>query len=323
MGSAASALGLQAVVQTSSQAELTATFRSLLPDATQRIKVVLDTCTNEDKRRMPPQSQRSIILPGIKSRSSVSLEESPQQKAHKTPRTLKREMCEELLTLIETNGMALLERKVEDPGTWDATLLIGNKDDPSQFKLWLGDVDNALNFEALREHNVTAIVNMAVRDCYVEADFRNSVRDADPEDLEPWDKLWQGVKFNQKWYQERLPDQDFWYLPMDTDDNPGYPIHEKFDELVAFFTTCRKSNRNVLVHCKMGLNRAACAATVFIMREGLKVGETGLGLRDAVDYVSSRRAGVLQNDGFLCQLAIYGRPGEGQEYVVDLVESNS
>lgn len=264
-----------------------------------------------------------MLLPGVRSRSATKDDPSGGNRTviDKTPRTLKREMCEDLLQLIEINGMKLLERKVEETTDWDATLLIGSQDNPSEFRMWLGDVDNAVNLVALREHRITAIVNMAVGDCRVEADFRNQVRDTVPEDLEPEDRNWQGVKFNQQWYRENLPNEDFWYLGLDTEDSVGYPMYEKFDQLVAFFNRCREANRNVLVHCKMGLNRAACACTVFIMREGLISGEKGLGLRDAVDYVSSRRAGVLQNDGFLGQLAIYGVPGEGKEYVVDLVET--
>ena len=69
-----------------------------------------------------------------------------------------------------------------------------------------------------------------------------------------------------------------------------------------------------------GLNRGACACIVFLMREGVQPEAKGLSLREAIDWVSRRRARILANEGFLLQLAVHGHPGtEAKGYVMDLV----
>lgn len=237
-------------------------------------------------------------------------------------------MCLKLMDLIETNGMALLEAggpggEREGPG-WNASAIIGDGKNIDDFTIWCGDADDAINMDALRERRVTAIVNMAMSDCKRELQFRITLSKTCAEDVTPEDKRWEGMTFDTECYRQRLGCDNFKYLPLDTEDSGRYPIHEQFDTIVSFLRQCQDARQSVLVHCMMGLNRAACAITVFLMREGLQPGEAGLGLWEAVDLISKRRAGVLQNEGFLSQLAIHGQVGsEAEGYVVDLVEPDA
>merc|ERR1712217_454756 len=99
------------------------------------------------------------------------------------------------------------------------------------------------------------------------------------------------MQFTADHYKQNLECDAFRYLALDTEDSRSYAMYEKFDEIVAFLRQCREEGKPVLIHCMMGLNRAACACVVFLMREGLELGTQGLGLREAVDWVSRRRAG--------------------------------
>jgi len=205
------------------------------------------------------------------------------------------------------------------PG-WAANAVLGGGGE--EFSMWLGDVDDAMNFEALKERRVFAIVNMALKDCKIEQRFRITLNRDCAEDVAAGDKRWDHMKFDEEYYKKELDNGDVWYLGMDTEDTLGYPMAEHFDELVAFLRRCREGRRSVLVHCMQGLNRAGCACGVFLMREGVAPGADGLGLREMIDYLSRRRVGVLQNTGFLDQLAVHGPPAwpaEAEGYAEDLV----
>lgn len=270
-----------------------------------------------------------MLLPGVRSRSSdegmgSSVELSDGKLDARTPRALKRQTCDELLGIIESNGMAAIAAGASDERTgpgWEASCILGKPEDPDEFTMWLGDVDDAMNFEALKERKVFAIVNMALQDCRIEQSFRESLNKNCPEDVAPEDRRWDGMKFNEEAYRKHLGCDDMWYLGLDAEDAVGYPINEHFDQLVAFIRRCREARRPVLVHCMQGLNRAGCASAVFLMREGLAASADGLGLRETVDYLSRRRIGVLQNTGFLGQLALHGRPGsnDAEGFMEDLV----
>ncbi|CAK0814624.1 unnamed protein product [Prorocentrum cordatum] len=240
-----------------------------------------------------------LSLPGVHSRALDPKDQEAERE--RNPMTLLQQSsfaskaCEELLELIEVNGMALIEAgypaERDGPG-WAATAVLG---DGEEFTMWLGDVDDAMNFEALRERRVRAVVNMAVKDCKIEQGLRIALNRECPEDVAEEDKRWDDMQFDTEYYRRQLDSDDIWYLGLSTEDALGYPMSEHFDELVVFLRRCREDGRSVLVHCMHGLNRAGCACGVFLMREGLAPGAEGLSLREMIDYLSRRRAGVLQN----------------------------
>ncbi|CAK0814626.1 unnamed protein product [Prorocentrum cordatum] len=214
-----------------------------------------------------------LSLPGVHSRALDPKDQEAERE--RNPMTLLQQSsfaskaCEELLELIEVNGMALIEAgypaERDGPG-WAATAVLG---DGEEFTMWLGDVDDAMNFEALRERRVRAVVNMAVKDCKIEQGLRIALNRECPEDVAEEDKRWDDMQFDTEYYRRQLDSDDIWYLGLSTEDALGYPMSEHFDELVVFLRRCREDGRSVLVHCMHGLNRAGCACGVFLMREGL------------------------------------------------------
>lgn len=73
------------------------------------------------------------------------------------------------------------------------------------------------------------------------------------------------------------------------DDHEREPIHEHFDECVAFI---RNVEGPVYVHCWAGISRSATIVLAYLIIE------EGMEMRDAWQWVKQRRPCVSPNDGF-------------------------
>ena len=155
----------------------------------------------------------------------------------------------------------------------------------------LGSLNDAMDARGLEAHNIQAVLNAAWSGCLYAWAFQASVSDAHGFSEAALTDL-----------QARPLTLGEWYLAMDAEDHPGYPIAHHFEEAVAFLRRCQAARRNVLVHCVAGLNRSACLCAAFLMREGHSAAGPSLSAADAVNWISQRRAGVFQNVGFLKQL---------------------
>ena len=85
------------------------------------------------------------------------------------------------------------------------------------------------------------------------------------------------------------------------------PINDFLEESISnHFETCNdfincqiKQNKSVLVHCKMGISRSATIITAYLMKT------RNMTLKNALDYVTSKRNYVCPNFGFHLQLHNY------------------
>eukprot|EP00435_Cladocopium_sp_Y103_P005868 s438_g1.t3 len=75
------------------------------------------------------------------------------------------------------------------------------------------------------------------------------------------------------------------------------PLSKKLEpNILDFLTECRQHGRKVLVHCIMGVNRAAWATVAFLS------GSMGMSLKAAITLAAEKRGCVLSNASFLDQL---------------------
>eukprot|EP00747_Dinoflagellata_sp_TGD_P071822 gnl/TRDRNA2_/TRDRNA2_157211_c0_seq4.p1 gnl/TRDRNA2_/TRDRNA2_157211_c0~~gnl/TRDRNA2_/TRDRNA2_157211_c0_seq4.p1 ORF type:complete len:301 (-),score=53.90 gnl/TRDRNA2_/TRDRNA2_157211_c0_seq4:197-1099(-) len=229
----------------------------------------------------------------------------------------------ELRDLIRLNDQALRREQAQAAGpldmenllcsrpptaAWEASCILQEESAGDGFSLWLGSADDAINLEALRARNVTAVVNLALGSCEQECLQQQQ------EPSSPGGRRWQTVEFTRDWYQRALECADFWYLPINAKDVPDYPLHRHFCEVTAFLERCREERRVVLVHCMMGVNRSACACAAFLMRPSIERGATSFdATKSAVDWISQRRTGVFQNVAFLEQLITFGAEKTGED----------
>lgn len=200
------------------------------------------------------------------------------------------------------------------------------------FELWLGSLEDALNLEALRERDISGVLNCAVEECQREcAPFRCQ---ASPDDQMPQrrrrthargpsladdgeaatqrralpaDVVRGLVEFDTFWYS-MMCDTDVAYLGFDGEDKENYRMDTHFEEVQMFLEECRQEHRKVLIHCIMGINRSAAALVSFLCSGlGMEVGE-------AVSLTSKRRGYILSNTSFLDQLVeCYAKAEESEE----------
>ncbi|CAL1263822.1 unnamed protein product [Larinioides sclopetarius] len=75
----------------------------------------------------------------------------------------------------------------------------------------------------------------------------------------------------------------------------GYPLHQHFDEAIAFIREALHAGKGILVHCKQGISRSATLVLAYL------IVEEGMPLQEATRVVRQRRE-ILPNEGFLLQL---------------------
>ncbi|CAD5222065.1 unnamed protein product [Bursaphelenchus xylophilus] len=89
------------------------------------------------------------------------------------------------------------------------------------------------------------------------------------------------------------------YKQIHLEDDPSSDLSKHFEECINFIHFYRVANRNVLVHCLMGVSRSATIVIAYIMAI------TKLDPFDVIGFVTSRRDFINPNEGFLEQLKIY------------------
>eukprot|EP00490_Sorites_sp_Unknown_P005440 CAMPEP_0114643062 /NCGR_PEP_ID=MMETSP0191-20121206/3169_1 /TAXON_ID=126664 /ORGANISM="Sorites sp." /LENGTH=268 /DNA_ID=CAMNT_0001855303 /DNA_START=45 /DNA_END=848 /DNA_ORIENTATION=+ len=187
------------------------------------------------------------------------------------------------------------------------------KEDDTGFELWIGSLEDALNLCALRDRGIDAVLNCARDDCEAEiACFRPQrcqrrarahTRNASMgmEALgSGWlglrrDQIWSLASFDADWYSDVL-ELEVLYGALPARDEAGYDMQGHRQEILDFLTECRQHGRKVLVHCIMGVNRAAWATVAFLS------GSMGMSLKAAIQLAAEKRGCVLSNPSFLDQL---------------------
>lgn len=126
--------------------------------------------------------------------------------------------------------------------------------------LWIGDYDSAKNEMKLRKFGITHIINVA-GPAY--ATNHNSIN----------------------------------YYEIHTDDEPEYPMLQKWYDIIKNkIDEAKKNNGVVLIHCSAGINRSAILAVAYIMSH------MNRGLLETVKYCYNMRGVILTNHGFQQQL---------------------
>ncbi|CAL1263821.1 unnamed protein product [Larinioides sclopetarius] len=85
------------------------------------------------------------------------------------------------------------------------------------------------------------------------------------------------------------------FLGLPAIDCMGYPLHQHFDEAIAFIREALHAGKGILVHCKQGISRSATLVLAYL------IVEEGMPLQEATRVVRQRRE-ILPNEGFLLQL---------------------
>eukprot|EP00435_Cladocopium_sp_Y103_P000953 s438_g1.t1 len=209
---------------------------------------------------------------------------------------------------------------VQDPSfSFTADLVV--KEDTG-FELWIGSLEetqkltleDALNLCALRDRGIDAVLNCARDDCEAEiacfkpqrcqrrarAHTRNASMGMEASLGAGWlglrrDQIWSLASFDADWYSDVL-ELEVLYGALPARDEAGYDMQGHRQEILDFLTECRQHGRKVLVHCIMGVNRAAWATVAFLS------GSMGMSLKAAITLAAEKRGCVLSNASFLDQL---------------------
>ncbi|KAF8764642.1 dual specificity protein phosphatase 3-like [Argiope bruennichi] len=136
--------------------------------------------------------------------------------------------------------------------------------------IFLGNAASAKNLNQLLKNNIGYVLNAA----HGSDEYLNMI-----EPLSEKDYSAAGIRF----------------LGIPAIDSMGYPLHQHFNETIAFMREALQSGKGVLVHCKQGISRSAAVVIAFLMIE------LGMPLQEATRVVRQRRE-ILPNEGFLLQL---------------------
>jgi protein-tyrosine phosphatase len=90
------------------------------------------------------------------------------------------------------------------------------------------------------------------------------------------------------------------YLDIDIHDSPNTDIKHFFPQIINFFNKGLQSNKNIYIHCRAGISRSTTGLIAFLISKGLT-------MKDAINYVISKRHIIEPNSGFWIQLMIYER----------------
>jgi hypothetical protein len=123
-------------------------------------------------------------------------------------------------------------------------------------KLWLGDYRGAHDDAFLKDAGIRAILSLGSMEDHV--------------------------------HYRLHPDMQHHFVFID--DNEREPIHEHFDECVAFI---RDAQGPVYVHCWAGISRSATIVLAYLILE------KGMEMKDAWQWVKSKRPAIGPNDGFM------------------------
>lgn len=139
--------------------------------------------------------------------------------------------------------------------------------------IYIGNAVSASNIEELNLRNIGYVLNAA----HGSDETMNMVQVLKPEEYNQ-----AGIEF----------------LGIPAIDMMSFPLNEHFDPAIAFIKKGISANKNVLVHCKLGISRSATLVLAYLMQE------ERLQLQEATRMVRQRRE-ILPNDGFLSQLCVF------------------
>ena len=86
------------------------------------------------------------------------------------------------------------------------------------------------------------------------------------------------------------------YLFFDINDNPSENIKAIFNQCFEFIDKNVENNKNVLVHCQMGISRSTTIVIYYLMKKN------NIKFQDAYDIVKNKRSVANPNFGFVFQL---------------------
>jgi atypical dual specificity phosphatase len=98
------------------------------------------------------------------------------------------------------------------------------------------------------------------------------------------------------------------YLDIDISDSPNTDIKHFFPQIINFFNKGLQSKKNIYIHCRAGISRSTTGLIAFLMSKGLT-------MKDAVNYVISKRNIIEPNAGFWIQLMMFERQLYGKNSV--------
>jgi protein-tyrosine phosphatase len=131
--------------------------------------------------------------------------------------------------------------------------------------IYLGSLENSLNKELHTKLNITAIVSV-IQNEHILCD-----------------------------------DQEYSFLHIPIADSSSVPILDYFKTFEDFIEEQINNNRNILVHCHMGISRSATLLISYLMKK------LNMNFKNAYDYVKQKRPQVDPNFGFCCNLLHYER----------------
>lgn len=130
--------------------------------------------------------------------------------------------------------------------------------------LYLSSIDSALDSQTLTSYSIKTIVSV----------------------------LSNLPKFN------RIDSIDYYYIELDDDEQQDLLVH--LDQTFQIIEKSLKNNRNVLVHCALGVSRSSATVMAYLM-----CSQKSSSFNDAYRLVKSKRTIIGPNFGFRRQLALY------------------
>lgn len=85
------------------------------------------------------------------------------------------------------------------------------------------------------------------------------------------------------------------YLDIPIQDVPQTNIKQYFIPAINFINSALKNNGNIYIHCRAGVSRSATILLAYLIHSGLS-------MKDALNYVNSKRDIINPNKGFWQQL---------------------
>ncbi|KAF4677131.1 hypothetical protein FOL47_003319 [Perkinsus chesapeaki] len=157
-------------------------------------------------------------------------------------------------------------------------------------KVYVGGLDDACQFEDLKQRNVGTVINCAGAQCALARLQADVIGGSNP---------YKGIRFDGGCYREKLGAY-VEYLSIAAEDATRYPIDKHFKEVSECLDKVMSvGEHSVLIHCMQGYNRS-CALLCSWLCGGLN--GPRLSLCEAVELIASRREYVLSNRGFLAKL---------------------
>ncbi len=113
------------------------------------------------------------------------------------------------------------------------------------------------------------------------------------------------INLSNQWYPKS---KEINYLDIPISDSPNTNIKYYFPEIISFFNKGLNSNQNIYIHCRAGISRSTTGLIAFLMSKGLS-------MKDAINYVYSKRNIIQPNQGFWIQLMVFEKELYGKNSV--------